>query len=29
MQQHLGGYEERDESVGLVGDDRLEEFAAR
>ena len=28
MQQHLGGYEERDESVGLVGDDRLEEFAA-
>ena len=28
MQQHLGGYEERDESAGLVGDDRLEEFAA-
>ena len=28
MQQHLGGYEERDEPVGLVGDDRLEEFAA-
>src|SRR5258707_12309469 len=27
MQQHLGGYEERDESAGLVGDDRLEEFA--
>jgi hypothetical protein len=27
MQQHLGGYEERDESVGLVGDDRLDEFA--
>ena len=24
MQQHLGGYEERDESAGLVGDDRLE-----
>src|ERR1700732_5146644 len=28
MQQHLGDYEERDETVGLVGDDRLEEFAA-
>jgi outer membrane biosynthesis protein TonB len=28
MQQHLGGYEERDETVGLVGDDRFEEFAA-
>jgi len=29
MQQHLGGYEEReDDSVGLMGDDRLDEFAA-
>jgi outer membrane biosynthesis protein TonB len=29
MQQHLGGYEEReDDSVELVGDDRLDEFAA-
>ncbi|MBV9015666.1 MAG: SPOR domain-containing protein [Alphaproteobacteria bacterium] len=28
MQQHLGGYEERDDSVELVGDDRFEEFAA-
>ncbi len=27
MQQHLGEYEERDESVGLVGDERLDEFA--
>ena len=28
MQQHLGGYEEReDDSVGLMGDDRLDEFA--
>jgi cell division septation protein DedD len=29
MQQHLGGYEEEHEDpVGLVGDDRLDEFAA-
>ena len=29
MQQHLGGYEEReDDSVELLGDDRLDEFAA-
>jgi hypothetical protein len=28
MQQHLGSYEERDDSVELVGDDRFEEFAA-
>ena len=29
MQQHLGGYEEHeDDSVGLMGDDRLDEFAA-
>src|SRR5205085_2796222 len=29
VQQHLGGYEEReDDSVGLMGDDRLDEFAA-
>ena len=27
MQQHLGGYDERDDPVGLVGDDRLDEFA--
>ena len=24
MQQHLGGYEEREDPVGLVGDDRLD-----
>jgi outer membrane biosynthesis protein TonB len=29
MQQHLGGYdEEHEDPVGLVGDDRLDEFAA-
>ena len=27
MQQHLGGYGEREDPVGLVGDDRLDEFA--
>ena len=28
MQQHLGGYNEREDPVGLIGDDRLDEFAA-
>jgi hypothetical protein len=28
MQQHLGGYDEQEDPVGLVGDDRLDEFAA-
>lgn len=28
MQQHLGGYGEQEDPVGLVGDDRLDEFAA-
>src|SRR5437762_3887910 len=28
MQQHLGGYDEREDPVGLIGDDRLDEFAA-
>jgi outer membrane biosynthesis protein TonB len=27
MQQHLGGYGEREDPVGLVGDERLDEFA--
>src|SRR5205823_13783640 len=27
-QQHLGGYNEREDPVGLIGDDRLDEFAA-
>ena len=28
MQQHLGGYNEREDPVGLIGDERLDEFAA-